>query len=345
MRRDADLIVVGGGVVGLYSALVARERWSRWRIVVLERTAVGAGASSRAPGIQLRFGRDERERTQARAGLQAWRSRFSAWDWRPGREWPLMWLTRHPDVIRRGALEAVHVEAVCDGRDIPVRFGTDEYCVHDTLDRDEVGPIVTRLAEDLRLAGVSVQEGAEVEALRVERTGRLAVVAGGVVWRARRVVVATGPWQAAMDSRLAGALGRPVRVKKVVAVHVAVREANAAVAVGLPDEKAFLVPLEAHGQWLLSFTSDCWDVSPEAADLTLSVRERRQAAGILDGRFGDESWQIVGERVFCDAYAVQGGAAAQHGALAPGIVVAGAGGGNGFRFAPHVAAQATDLCA
>ena len=50
MGETADLVVVGGGTVGGWCSVFAREDGAR-RVVVLERGTVGCGASSRAAGI------------------------------------------------------------------------------------------------------------------------------------------------------------------------------------------------------------------------------------------------------------------------------------------------------
>ena len=50
MAEPADLVVVGGGTIGGWASVFAREQ-GLGRVVVLERGLVGMGASSRAAGI------------------------------------------------------------------------------------------------------------------------------------------------------------------------------------------------------------------------------------------------------------------------------------------------------
>lgn len=49
--RDADLVVVGGGFTGLWTALQAKERDPDRRVVLLEANTVGWAASGRNGGF------------------------------------------------------------------------------------------------------------------------------------------------------------------------------------------------------------------------------------------------------------------------------------------------------
>jgi len=51
VHRDVDLAIVGGGFLGLWSAVLAKERFPDWEIVVLEAGRVGFGASGRNGGF------------------------------------------------------------------------------------------------------------------------------------------------------------------------------------------------------------------------------------------------------------------------------------------------------
>ncbi len=52
-HRDADIVIVGGGFVGLWTALRLRERGPGLRIVILEADICGGGASGRNGGMVL----------------------------------------------------------------------------------------------------------------------------------------------------------------------------------------------------------------------------------------------------------------------------------------------------
>ncbi|MES2535535.1 MAG: FAD-dependent oxidoreductase [Pseudomonadota bacterium] len=51
VMRDADVVVIGGGIIGLQTALELRERYPLQNIVVLERGVLPSGASSRNAGF------------------------------------------------------------------------------------------------------------------------------------------------------------------------------------------------------------------------------------------------------------------------------------------------------
>lgn len=50
-ERTADLVIVGGGYTGLWTALLAKERNPEWRIVLLEAKTIGWAASGRNGGF------------------------------------------------------------------------------------------------------------------------------------------------------------------------------------------------------------------------------------------------------------------------------------------------------
>jgi glycine/D-amino acid oxidase-like deaminating enzyme len=48
---DADLLIVGGGLVGLWSGVQALERNPSWRVVLVKGARIGSGASGRSGGF------------------------------------------------------------------------------------------------------------------------------------------------------------------------------------------------------------------------------------------------------------------------------------------------------
>ncbi len=56
MTMCFDLVVVGGGISGLYTALEAKRRTPGASVALIERASVGSGATAYAPGIQVAFG-------------------------------------------------------------------------------------------------------------------------------------------------------------------------------------------------------------------------------------------------------------------------------------------------
>lgn len=50
-HEDVDLVIVGAGFLGLWSAILAKERFPEWKVVVVEGGRVGFGASGRNGGF------------------------------------------------------------------------------------------------------------------------------------------------------------------------------------------------------------------------------------------------------------------------------------------------------
>ncbi len=67
-----SIVVIGGGLIGLSAAWHLRRADRTARVTVLERTAVGAGASGASAAGVRAMGRDPAERAMALASLAQW---------------------------------------------------------------------------------------------------------------------------------------------------------------------------------------------------------------------------------------------------------------------------------
>ena len=217
-RHEADVVVVGAGLTGLWTALFLREIEPRTEVVVLERETAAHGASGRnagmlsetvdhSHGLAIRhFGEAEARRLAALGErnveeMIAWlSSRGIECDWEPtGR---LVAALSAPQVDEGR-------EAVATAR----RLGLDG---HEWLDREAFraeldsplylggarvrgGGILdpVKLVEGLRREaerfGVRIHEGSAVERLRPHGAGVELATPGGTV-RARRAVLATSAY-------------------------------------------------------------------------------------------------------------------------------------------------------
>jgi D-arginine dehydrogenase len=343
---ESSVAVLGAGIIG---CLVARELAARAPgvpVTVLDRDAVGAGASRRSAGLHLPRGSSDRTRR-----MSAYSHAYYA-DLKRGHPG----LPIHP-------VGAVVVTAPGDGGEligrylpqaapVPVstvpaeavvlpagartwRISGGHYC--------DVYRFTQALALQLR-PQVTFLEGVAVTGLAPGGDGVTVRCGTGARLTAGRVILAPGPWLAAPAWRdLVAPLG--LRVKRVVALHIGQQPGPGDDAVLFDSDDAFLLPLAHRGHWLFSYSCREWDVDPDgpAAGLTAAhlgaARDclRRYSPALADA--------CRGGQVFCDAYSPDGEPVVRP--LDPDgrIVFAGAASGSGYRLGPAIAAGAVDLLA
>ncbi|WP_375779285.1 NAD(P)/FAD-dependent oxidoreductase [Bradyrhizobium sp. ma5] len=341
-----DLAVIGAGVMGLSAAFMAARNSPRERIVIFERDTVGAGASGFAPGIQVNICCNEKERSLVNPGSRFWRGIYPHGLWRNGRDCDVYWLTRAPNELARlssvgGATPSTSFALTERLSSLPRFVIPGGMAV--ALDRGSYSPvnsIVQDLAQRLKAVGISICEKTSIERIRQGRSNLLLRTSDGGEITARRAILAIGPWLP--DSPLRGLLAEEprLRVKKVVALHLAARPAPTCPMIGLLDDYAFLVPMIEEGYWLFSFTSQEWDVKPDTDGLHVSPDDLARATAILAKWFSSDVPAVASARVFCDCYSDYGVPFSQPASNVAGLYVIGGGAGNGFRFGPACAEEA-----
>lgn len=349
MNPDAhDLAVVGGGIIGLCTALEAKRRHPRARIIVVERAAIGGGASHYAPGIQVAIGRTEDERDLARRGLRGWDRRFPRTSRAAGRRCDLFWITRDATTLR-----GWHVgkEMIPSERSVltsrlsgfaAAALPPDAVVLADRCSYGEVRYVVGELEQRLRELGCVVCDNFEVAGVAADAIGINLQSPEGKIVRARRVVVAIGPWLPGSPLVHGARLPHRPRVKKVVSFHLDRRPTPDCPAIALADDYAFLIPMIENGYWLFSFTSNDWDVLPVASALRVDERDIERGMAILKKWFPDATPSIQSTRVFCDCYSADGVPFVAPHRTSRNVVFVGGGSGNGFRFAPPCAEDCLD---
>ena len=215
-EASADLAVVGGGLAGLWAALIAKERDPSRDVALLEADRIAGAASGRNGGFfisSLTHGigngaarYPDEIATLERLGLESFEAAAQAFE-RHGIE---CGFERHGDV--EVALEPHEVEWLAEEADLLRRHGHDVTL----LDRDEVrgeldsplyhggrwqrsgaalvdpAQLAWGLADAARSAGVRVFEGTPARRLRPAGSGHLDLALPGARLRARRALLATG---------------------------------------------------------------------------------------------------------------------------------------------------------
>ena len=342
-----DLVVVGGGVLGLAAAWVARLRRPDWSILVLEQARIGTGATLWSAGLSLPIaptGLREIVR-QAERGLEELADRIprgtiasvpffvvvsrrarAALDaavvgppFRPAT----------PGDVR--ALRAAYPDLAIDGDEVVLDAASRARVV-------DAPRLAASLARLLVESGRSAcWEGARVDAIRPADDGRVVRLHAGATVAARRVVVATGPWAPPPG----GDVGEDLPRKRVVALHVDAPVLPRA-GVLFADDDLFLLPVPASGYLLASFRRG--EPTPVGAAPDAGVTEDHLDAGtrVLARRVPSLAGRVVGGRAFVDAYAPDR-APAPRVSRDRSLVVLDGGSGSGVRLALGLAEAAVGL--
>lgn len=338
---SVDVAVIGAGIVGCVTAREVLARHPDATVVVLDRDTVGSGATRRSAGLHFPRGATPEVRRMTRYSEDYYAVLLAAEPQLP--IFPLgMTVVAAPD--RAGEVEECYLPDAglrrASGGAATSSDGSLEWTV-DGAQYADVYELTQHLAAALR-PQVEVREGVRVTDLQVDDHGVDIRLGSGAALRARRVVLASGPWLADPAWRdLVAPLG--VRVKKVVAMHVRRPPGPDARALVFHDEDAFLLPMHRRGYWLFSYTCTEWDVDPDDLRGGISDRELAQARACLARRAPEFVPHCAGGRMFCDAYGPAGEPVVA--ALDPAgrVVFAGACNGSGYRLAPAIAARTVDL--
>ncbi|ABD12631.1 glycine/D-amino acid oxidase, deaminating [Frankia sp. CeD] len=323
---DADVVVVGAGVVGCLVATEALARAPHRRVTVIDRGVVGGGVSRFSAGLHFPRGATPRVRA-----LAAYSHRWYEDLRRRDPQVPI-----HPVGLTVVSTDeaAVREHYLPEARLRPADQGWEGDGAHYA----DVGALTQLLAARLR-DRAAFREGTAVTAVGSAPDGVVLTLSTGARLTAGRVVLAPGPWLAWPE--LLAPLG--VRIKKVVALHIERPATPRDRTTVFHDEDAFLLPLAHRGHWLFSYTSPDWDVTPDALTGELSADDLDRGRAILDRYAPKLSPYCVSGRVFCDAYSPDRTPIVRPVTADGRVLFAGAAGGSGYRLAPAIAAAAADL--
>ncbi|MEU5883478.1 FAD-binding oxidoreductase [Spirillospora sp. NPDC047279] len=344
----ADLAVVGGGVIGAFAVREALSRHPDWRVLLLERGGIGAGATAWSAGVSFPLAATARHRELVVASGEryaALRDQAAGAFLRP---------VRMIYVMRERGLAAFAERVV--GAPLRPVTGRERERVHGVMpdlrvEADEAmvthdgeGFVVAArpLAEALVAEAASrteVQLGQRVEEIRGDGGGgsyRLRTAQGE--WGARRVVLACGAWAPPVDG-LAEPSG--ARRKRIAALHARLPVELDDALVYFVDDDLFLLPLAA-GVALVSFYREEWDTEPDTCDGRPNADDLRQGRAALGRRSATAAAAVVGGRAFCDLYTDHRLPVVTTTPALPGLAAVRGGSGSGVRLAPGLAAAALD---
>jgi glycine/D-amino acid oxidase-like deaminating enzyme len=350
-RSTWDLAVIGGGIVGVMTALMARRRHPEWRIVVVDRSLLGAGATLYSAFMEFPYGATPGKRDMAARSARLYAELGRDIQGLPLSPVALLGICSRETVdevqrclvggsgaaispVEQGAIPAPSWLRTRPG-DLRIEGLRASRCT-------DGSSLVSRIADALFTnEAAACLEGVEVTA--IEPTGDALELRrrDGRTLSAARVAVCIGPWIASRTPLLAGrTFQRVVRTKKVVSLHLPITPQEGSPLIYAFDHEAFFLPQAEHRRWLFSFRADEWDCAPEVSALSIEARDWAIARRILDELVGDPRANDLGGRVFCDAYTADGEPLVARVDGLPSTVVVTGSSGSGFRLAPAMAERA-----
>jgi glycine/D-amino acid oxidase-like deaminating enzyme len=336
-----DIAIVGGGIIGIVIAREIIKNTPDASIAIFEKRILGSGSSFYSAGVHFPRGINPRVQKMSLYSHNYYQEFI-------GGNTPIYPLTMelithsaHLDKTLSNYLPLAEFTPVITSLNSDIELsGQKELAIlqgkggHYT----DVFKLVNLFMHELRLQ-IDIHEGVSVDSLQRQGNGYLLGLSSGEQVIASKVILAPGPWLAepAWRDRIAD-LG--VRIKKIVAVHIAQVPAADAPLTIFHDDDAFLLPFYSRNHWLFSYTCQEWDMTPK--DITaLQSRDIETAKDVLSRYSPTLAQSIHDGRVFCDTYSASREPIITQ--LDDGLIYAGGANGSGYRLAPAIASEVIAL--
>lgn len=349
-QQPFDLVIVGAGIIGTFTAWYAGLQHPTWKIALIDQQLPGSGATLYSATLDFPYAHTPLRRTLTARSRKLYLELMHTLPGLPLSTIPFHGFTDHSkgsallqqfvdDNARLCPDELPAIAHSFPGLNLPegstmisgvqARYATS---------KDFTSILATQV---VKRGNCELLEGYAVENIRKDGDLFETTLGDGSSVFSERMILATGPW---VNQQLfePAPLAPSVRIKKVVAFHIFQQPRKEDPVLYFFDDEAFLLPRYESGYWLFSFRCDRWDVSP-SDQLCIEAADKEKALPILDKYWPLVASSCKGGRVFCDGYTSNGDPVIENVGNIPNLVVATAGSGSGFRLAPGIAEQALAL--
>ncbi len=349
---DFDLAIVGAGIIGATTAYLAHARRPEWRIVLLDRSLAGDGATHYSAALDLPFGRNPRQQAMVKRSVSFYRDLKTWYPELPLQEISFVLIAHANDIssraeafvdagLRLASAQEWHLVRL----QYPDLILPQDYLAMRGSNARHSSPahlasaLIDKSCND---GNLECWEGVEVQHVEDIPCSHKLILGDGRRVTAKHVAIATGPW---LTSGPGGSFSQAagIRIKKVAALHVDWCPPPGAPVLYFAAEEAFLLPLPEQRKLLLSFTAQEWDCPAEISSLKIDPEDRSLALSILDRYCPSLVEHCSGGRVFCDAYSQDRTPFVARIPTSHSLVIAGACSGSGVRLAPAIAMEALEL--
>ncbi len=342
-----DIVIVGGGILGVLCAYYANLKWPDKKIAILEKGLIGKGVTDYSAYLDVPYSTTPYKQKLTRESRLLYDELLIKYPHLPITAASLIGIcntnkihevinnlsSRKPSIGSREKFQ----EHVPD--DFQLMVQNDYF--YNTSGHYAYGNVAPILASELiKKDTVTIYESTKVKDITEDQNRYLIQTNYGLHIETTAVIDATGPWMTKGFSQN-DILSDTLRIKKIVALHINAIPWDNAPILYFFDDDAFLCPQPHASRWLFSYRCNDWDFDIDTDEFEITEKNVSNAIDVLNKYNPAMKDKIIGGRVHCDVYSSNGDPIVKK--TKTNYTVVGAPGGSGFRLAPGIATEAISL--
>jgi glycine/D-amino acid oxidase-like deaminating enzyme len=342
MNSNYDITIIGGGIIGLFTAYLASKKFAGANILVVDQNFKPTGATFYSIALDIPYGNSKEIQELSRIS----RNYFSQLDKiisYKRQKIPFIGITDQNN-FKTLTSKFNNSPQYIEKKNLEVKLNQNE-TVFSKLDAWQSIPYdYLEELKDLIIAEKKVKMlyGLKILAVEKNNTGFVVKTSRGVIINTKNVINAAGPWL--LDETWKTEVKKlevdqiEVKTKKIISYHLPFRFKTG---IFLFDHDAFITPkLDTPNESIYSFRSNEYDVKPIVGEITINEKNNKKALELFNTYFPNKlnfnSFSLLEGRCFCDTYSKTPIAKK----ISKGYIIAGGGSGSGFRLAPGIAEKA-----